>query len=136
PACWAKPTNVPAVSKKVTNKKVKTTTHICGVLISPTCLTATPKVGAKLGAPEINRAGILISPVTRPRPAVKNIPMKIAPGTFRIIKIVVTNKPKMVNQVVGGVKEPRPTTVDLFATTKPPWCKPKKAIKRPIPQIG
>src|SRR5699024_12782581 len=40
PACCAKPTNVPAVSKNLTNKKVITTTTNCIVLISVTCLIA------------------------------------------------------------------------------------------------
>src|SRR5699024_4910204 len=52
PPCCAKPTNVPAVSKNVTNKNVSTTTTSCKELISITCLKATPKVGAKLGIPE------------------------------------------------------------------------------------
>ena len=57
PAWLANPTNVPAVSKKVTNKNVKTTTHICSVLISPTCFNATKKVEDMLGAAETIEPG-------------------------------------------------------------------------------
>ena len=133
PACWAKPTRVPAVSKKVTKRKVKTTTHICRVLISPMWVKATPKVGFRLGAADTIPCGTGIRPVTNPTTAVTTIPIKMAPGTRRTIKTAVTTKPTTVNQVLAVVKEPNPTTVDLLATTKPPWCKPMKAIKRPIP---
>ena len=53
PASWANPTKVPAVSKKATNKKIKTTAHIFGSVIVDKNLIPTPKVGSKLGAIEI-----------------------------------------------------------------------------------
>ena len=49
PACVATATNVPAVSKKSTNKKVKITTNICKVKISPKLKNACPNVDATLG---------------------------------------------------------------------------------------
>src|SRR5699024_5237563 len=103
------------------SKKVKTTTQSCTVLIWEKYSTPTPNVGFKLGAPEITWCGIGISPVINPTIAVTAIPIKIAPGTFLTIKIEVTIRPMIVNQVVGVVNEPRPTTVDLLATIKPPW---------------
>ena len=62
PACVARPIIVPAVSKKVTSKKVTTTVTICSELMSPMCVTPAPKVGAKEGAEEISALGSLIRP--------------------------------------------------------------------------
>ena len=59
--------------------------------------------------------------------------MKMPPGTRRTIKIAVTTKPKIVNQVVPTENEPKPTKVDLLATIKPPSCNPRKAMNNPIP---
>ena len=102
PACWAKPIKVPAVSKKVTKRKVSTTTHICRVLISLTWKIAWPNDGAILGATETILVGKGICPVTTPKIAARIIPIKIAPGTFKIIKTTVTIRPKMVIQTAGS----------------------------------
>lgn len=61
------------------------------------------------------------------------MPMKMAPGTFLIIKIKVTTKPKTVKRVAESENEPSPTRVDLLATINPPCCRPKNAINKPIP---
>src|SRR5699024_1826626 len=49
PAWLATATNVPAVSKKSTNKNVKITTSICTVKMSTKLANALQKAGAKLG---------------------------------------------------------------------------------------
>ena len=48
-----------------------------------------------LGADEIIADGNLIWPVKMPKTAAKTIPIKIAPGIPIIIKMIVTNNPKM-----------------------------------------
>ena len=59
--------------------------------------------------------------------------MKIAPGTRRIIKKMVTSRPKMVTQAAGSLKEPIVTKVEALLTTSLPFCRPRKAMKIPIP---
>ena len=71
--------------------------------------------------------------MTNPNNVVATIPIKIPPGTRRTIRIAVTIKPKIVNQVVPTLIEPSPTKVDLFATMMPPSLNPKKAMNKPIP---
>jgi hypothetical protein len=134
PACSAKPIKVPAVSKNATNKKTRTTDHNWGLAKSGMCAIPTPNVGFILGIDETICVGKGINFVTKPRIVVKTIPIKIEPGTFLAIKRPVTTSPKIVNHVVGTVKEPISTSVDLLAVTRPPPCKPTKAMKSPIPE--
>ena len=69
--------------------------------MSLTWKIACPKVGAKLGAKEMNLCGMAICPVQIPKIDAAIIPIKIAPGMPKIIKITVTIKPKMVIQTRG-----------------------------------
>lgn len=48
--------------------------------------------------------------------------------------MTVTSKPKIVIQTRGSCNEPKPTKVDLLATINLPFCKPKKAMNKPIPE--
>ena len=121
------------MSKKVTSKNVKTTIHIWTVLISLIWKIAWPKIGERLGTPEIKAFGIGIWPITIPKIAATIIPIKIAPGTLAIIKKIVTTKPKIVIQTSGLFKEPTVTKVESLLLIKlPPW-RPMKAINKPIP---
>src|SRR5690625_3846013 len=70
PACVATATKVPAVSKKSTNRKVKITTSIWMVKMSPKLTKALPKVGAKLGT----------SPTIPPSPCGGSINPKMIPA--------------------------------------------------------
>ena len=134
PACWVIPISVPAVSKKVTNRKVRTTMNSCGVLMSFKWKMAWPNVGAILGAVEMIPWGSGIWPMHIPKIAVMIIPIKIDPGTRAAIRIAVKIKPNRVNQTSGLPNEPRPTRDDELLTINFPFCKPMKAINNPIPQ--
>ena len=135
PACSANPTKVPVVSKKVTSRKVNTTTISCRELMLPTCVKPTINVELMLGMPATMCAGMGINPVINPKMELATIPMKMAPGTLALIRIKVTSKPKMVSQVLPTCKEPSVTTVDLSAATRPPWLRPIKAMNSPIPAL-
>ena len=104
PAWVAKPIIVPAVSKNVTIKNVKTTVHNWNVLMSVMCEIDSPNVGANEGAAETKCVGKSIKPEMIPTIAVRTIPMKIAAGTRVAIKMNVTIMPKIESNDVPDVK--------------------------------
>ena len=68
-----------------------------------------------------------------PKIAVTTIPIKIAPGTFIAIKMTVKVKPKSVIQTAGELNLPKVTKLESLLTMSLPFCKPMKAMNKPIP---
>ena len=95
--------------------------------------TACPKVGAIEGGVEMNECGKGISPMQIPKMAVTIIPIKIEPGTPIAIKTTVKIKPKSVIQTAGEENLPKVTSEELLLTINLPFCKPIKAMNKPIP---
>ena len=125
--------NVPAVSKKSTNKNEKITGIISAVKIDGNASNNAPNVGFKDGIGAIICVGKSTTPKKIPTTAVTIIPIKIAAGVLRTNKIKVTIKPITVIKTLGSVKLPIPTSVASLFTIIPEFWNPKNAIKNPIP---
>ena len=69
-----------------------------------------------------------------PKIAVTTIPIKIDPGTFMAIKMTVKTKPNKVIQTAGEENLPKVTREEALLTINLPFCKPIKAINKPIPK--
>ncbi len=67
--------------------------------------------------------------------AVMTIPMKIAPGTRRTMKIAVMIRPPSVNSTLGLVKSPNLIKFVESSTTTPAIRNPKNEINKPIPAV-
>ncbi len=74
-----------------------------------------------------------ICPIRIPKIAVTIIPMKIEPGTCIAIKMTVRIKPNRVIQTAGELNLPKVTRVESLFTINLPFCRPIKAINKPIP---
>ena len=61
------------------------------------------------------------------------IPIKRAPVTFLTKRTAVTTSPIITSITLGSKMLPKETKVAAFLTEIPAFCRPIKAIKRPIP---
>ena len=135
---------VPIVSNMSMNRKVKTTTSISQErmlwnsnlqkigdtlsgrdtsLMAPaslrtSCVTASPVAG---------------SLITRPMSVVTMMPMRMPPRTLSITRPAVIIRPIMPTSAGPWVMSPRVTSVASELTMMPAFCRPMKAMNRPIP---
>ena len=59
----------------------------------------------------------------------------IAPGTFLQTNAAATTTPAMTIRGLGWLKAAKPTSVAGLSTMTPPFLRPMKAMKSPIPQV-
>ena len=148
PSLFTKPirlpiaTNVPAVSKKSTNKKEKIATNALKgfennspkpFMNAPTASISklvVKNVSGNVGMPSIWPK----LPAMMPIIAVMTIPTNTAAGIFLITNAIVINSPKTANNTVGSARLPIPTNVDSLATMIPAFLSPTKAMKNPMPE--
>ena len=139
------PTNVPTVSKKSTNKKVKITVTKLFILfkfniyeksILPAILFILSNFIIPCGTviPSEAAVSLLKYAYTHAMAAETMIPHKIEPLTLRLSKIVIRIKPPKVMRT-AGVTFPKATKVLSSATIIPPFIIPMKAMNKPIPPL-
>ena len=135
---------VPIVSNISMNRKVNTTTSISQLRIlwnsnwqkigETLCGRDTScRAPASLCANCVTAAPVAGSLITRPISVVMMIPMRMPPRTFSITRPAVIIKPIIATRAVPWVIFPRVTSVESEFTMIPAFCRPMKAMNRPIP---
>ena len=121
--------NVPAVSKKSTNKKAN-------------AVPIKPAVANNEKSSEKACAGEGTAPTTPDMSATPNIqasiltasiPMIIAPGICRLSRIAIMANPKPANNTGNDETSPKPTSVAGLSTTIPAFLNPIMAKNKPMP---
>ena len=129
PVKFATEVNVPAVSKKSTNKNAKAVPINPAVAISEKSrLNACAGDGIAPTTPLISAI-----PNTQSITLTAKIPIIIAPGTFLLSKIAIIAKPKPASSTGQDEMSPRPTSVAGLSTTTPAFLNPMIAKNKPIP---
>ncbi len=99
------------------------------------------KVGAGEAGSEKSEPGIVVTvpplPLATARPATVTARMDrmMAPGTRRAMSTAVSRMPPKHSRTAGVPKSPCVTKVAGLETTMPPFFRPMKAMKRPMPQV-
>ena len=128
---------VPIVSNMSMNRKVKTTASMSQLRIW--LHSNFMKMGATLSGAEMTpenfvravpEAGSLMN---RPMIAVTRMPIRMLPLTFRMTRAPVMTIPMMPSRAAPWVMSPRETRVESLFAMIPAFCRPMKAMNRPIP---
>ncbi|MDR6151206.1 hypothetical protein QE358_003084 [Sphingomonas sp. SORGH_AS742] len=72
-------------------------------------------------------------PVIQATAVVTTIPISIAPRTFQMLSIAISNSPSSASAAPGSVNGPSVTSVAGLATTIPAFLSPMKPMNSPIP---
>jgi hypothetical protein len=130
PAWRATPIRLPAVSRTVTRRRVRT------MMTSPSW-KAFPKSNLrKVGASDGGEAATPCQG-SSPRPTAMSVtartPMMMAPGTFRDASPAMSKNPTAARRACGFDRLPRVTSVTGSSATMPAFCSPISARKSPMP---
>ena len=119
------------------NRKVKTTASISQVKISPhwnwNAIGATESGRETTPVKCVIASPVAGSLMNRPMMAVTRIPIRIPPRTWSMTSVQEITRPMTASRPVPWQTSPRATSVESLFTIRPAFCRPMKAMNRPIP---